>query len=84
MTKHNVKYCTECKFLFVNYEKFCKFCGKELITAGYKCPMCDTEVYQSHKFCDSCGTDLQGVDNLLENEVRSMKEETVKEMEKDC
>ena len=62
MKNPNIKYCTECKFVFMDYENFCKFCGKKLVDGSYSCPKCGAGVLHSHPFCSNCGLNLQTVD----------------------
>ena len=52
--------CPHCGALVAQDAKFCKECGKEVVSADkIKCPKCDDLNAADAKFCDNCGTPMK-------------------------
>ena len=52
--------CGNCGALVVHDAKFCKECGKEMVSGDkIKCPKCDDLNAADAKFCDNCGTPMK-------------------------
>ncbi len=50
---------TKCEneIIYINDERYCPKCGKELLTLK-ECQFCDTEIKPGDKFCTHCGTSV--------------------------
>ena len=69
-----MKICPKCRNLKKYDEKFCTKCGAELLTAEYQCPKCKKIVYLTDIYCYNCGLDLKKHGEMIDNEIKSIKE----------
>lgn len=61
--------CKSCGNEINDSAKFCRFCGKEVVTEELnKCPECGQEIEGTELFCRHCGTKLKDKDGTEENE----------------